>query len=99
MVLPSEESGLRVGTDFHLCFSPERVDPGNQQWQTRNTPKVIGGITPACAAAGVALYGRVFDRLVPVKSAEAAELVKVYENTFRMIRPRGPPHRRCSASA
>jgi UDP-N-acetyl-D-glucosamine dehydrogenase len=86
VVLPIlEESGLRAGTDFFLCFSPERVDPGNQQWQTRNTPKVIGGITPACLEAGAALYRRVFDTLVPVDSAEAAELVKVYENTFRMI--------------
>ncbi|HSJ14779.1 MAG TPA: nucleotide sugar dehydrogenase [Longimicrobiales bacterium] len=80
-----EESGLVAGVDFFLCFSPERVDPGNTVWQTKNTPKVIGGITAACARAGVALYGRVFDTLVPVESAEAAELVKVYENTFRMI--------------
>ncbi|HEX5725170.1 MAG TPA: nucleotide sugar dehydrogenase, partial [Longimicrobiaceae bacterium] len=80
-----EDSGLTAGEDFFVCFSPERVDPGNAVWHTRNTPKVIGGVTPACAAAGQALYGRVFDRLVPVESAEAAELVKVYENTFRMI--------------
>jgi UDP-N-acetyl-D-glucosamine dehydrogenase len=86
VVLPIlEESGLRAGTDFFLCFSPERVDPGNTRWQTKNTPKVIGGMTAECAAAGVALYSRVFDTLVPVESAEAAELVKVYENTFRMI--------------
>ena len=86
VVLPIlEETGLKAGEDFHLCFSPERVDPGNRVWQTKNTPKVIGGVTPACAQAGVALYGRVFDTLVPVESAEAAELVKVYENTFRMI--------------
>jgi UDP-N-acetyl-D-glucosamine dehydrogenase len=86
VVLPIlEESGLKAGADFFLCFSPERVDPGNAVWQTRNTPKVIGGITARCAEAGVALYGQVFDRLVPVQSAEAAELVKVYENTFRMI--------------
>jgi len=80
-----EESGLRVGEDFFVCFSPERVDPGNPVWQTRNTPKVIGGITPECLARGVALYERIFDTLVPVQSAEAAELTKVYENTFRMI--------------
>ncbi|HEX2165703.1 MAG TPA: nucleotide sugar dehydrogenase, partial [Longimicrobiales bacterium] len=86
VVLPIlEKSGLRAGEDFFLCFSPERVDPGNTQWQTKNTPKVIGGITPACSAAGLELYGRVFDTPVPVESAEAAELVKVYENTFRMI--------------
>jgi UDP-N-acetyl-D-glucosamine dehydrogenase len=80
-----EEVGLEVGTDFFLCFSPERVDPGNTVWQTKNTPKVIGGVTPECTAAGLALYKRVFDTVVPVESVEAAELVKVYENTFRMI--------------
>lgn len=80
-----EESGLRVGEDFFLCFSPERVDPGNPVWHTRNTPKVLGGITSDCRAAGMALYERVFDVMVPVESAEAAELTKVYENTFRMI--------------
>jgi UDP-N-acetyl-D-glucosamine dehydrogenase len=77
--------GLTVGEDFFLCFSPERVDPGNRTWTTRNTPKVIGGITDACLEVGKALYGKIFDTLVPVESAEAAELVKVYENTFRMI--------------
>jgi UDP-N-acetyl-D-glucosamine dehydrogenase len=86
IVLPIlEEGGLVAGEDFFLCFSPERVDPGNASWHTRNTPKVLGGITPACLDVGVALYGRVFDTMVPVESAEAAELVKVYENTFRMI--------------
>jgi UDP-N-acetyl-D-glucosamine dehydrogenase len=80
-----EESGLRVGEDFFLCFSPERVDPGNPVWQTRNTPKVLGGITETCTELGLALYSRVFDAMVPVGSAESAELVKVYENTFRMI--------------
>jgi UDP-N-acetyl-D-glucosamine dehydrogenase len=80
-----ERSGLVAGEDFFVAFSPERVDPGNPVWQTRNTPKVIGGITPACTEAAVALYGRIFDTMVPVESAEAAELVKVYENTFRMI--------------
>lgn len=86
VLLPAlEASGLAVGEDFFLCFSPERVDPGNVVWTTRNTPKVIGGITAACLDAGLALYARVFDTMVPVESAEAAELVKVYENTFRMI--------------
>src|SRR5688572_25823998 len=80
-----ESQGLAVGKDFFLCFSPERVDPGNPVWHTRNTPKVIGGITHACTAVGEALYSRVFDTLVPVSSAEAAELVKLHENTFRMI--------------
>jgi UDP-N-acetyl-D-glucosamine dehydrogenase len=80
-----QESGLTVGEDFFLCFSPERVDPGNLTWHTRNTPKVLGGVTAACGEAGLAYYSRVFDTMVPVESAEAAELVKVYENTFRMI--------------
>src|SRR4051812_8961335 len=80
-----EETGLKVGEDFFVCFSPERVDPGNPTWQTKNTPKVLGGITDACTEVGLALYEKVFDTMVPVESAEAAELVKVYENTFRMI--------------
>lgn len=80
-----EQTGLTVGKDFFLCFSPERVDPGNPTWHTRNTPKVIGGLTPACLEAGMAIYTRVFDVMVPVESSEAAELVKLYENTFRMI--------------
>ena len=80
-----EDEQLTVGEDFFLCFSPERVDPGNLVWQTRNTPKVIGGITTACSEMGTAFYSTVFDAMVPVESAEAAELVKVYENTFRMI--------------
>lgn len=80
-----ESTGLKVGTDFALSFSPERVDPGNAVWQTRNTPKVIGGVTPRCRELSLAIYGRVFDTMVPVQSPEAAELVKVYENTFRMI--------------
>ena len=80
-----EESGLVVGDDIFLCFSPERVDPGNETWQTKNTPKVLGGVTNACAEAGTAIYDQVFDTIVPVESARAAELVKVYENTFRMI--------------
>jgi UDP-N-acetyl-D-glucosamine dehydrogenase len=86
VLLPAFEStGLKVGEDFGLCFSPERVDPGNPVWQTRNTPKVIGGITPRCNEAALALYAKVFDTMVPVESPEAAELVKVYENTFRLI--------------
>jgi UDP-N-acetyl-D-glucosamine dehydrogenase len=87
ILLPSFEGdeGLVAGEDFFLCFSPERVDPGNRIWHTRNTPKVIGGITAACSEVGTAFYATVFDTIVPVESAEAAELVKVYENTFRMI--------------
>ncbi|MBW3629728.1 MAG: nucleotide sugar dehydrogenase [Gemmatimonadetes bacterium] len=86
VVLPIlEESGLRAGRDFFLCFSPERVDPGNAVWHTRNTPKVLGGVTHICTDVGTALYQTVFDTMVRVESSEAAELVKVYENTFRMI--------------
>jgi len=86
VLLPAlEATGLKVGEDFHLCFSPERVDPGNPTWHTKNTPKVVGGITPACSAAGAAFYERFLDTLVPVSSAEAAELTKILENTFRAV--------------
>jgi UDP-N-acetyl-D-glucosamine dehydrogenase len=86
LLLPRVESrGLQVGRDVFLAFSPERVDPSNPQWHTRNTPKVLGGITDACSRVGRALYGPVFDRLVPVSSPEAAELVKLLENTFRSV--------------
>ncbi len=86
VVLPIlEQSEKVVGRDFFVCFSPERVDPGNPVWHTRNTPKVLGGITDVCRQVGLAFYEKVFDTMVPVESAEAAELVKVYENTFRMI--------------
>ena len=86
VLLPTlEETGLRVGEDFQLCFSPERVDPGNQVWHTKNTPKVVGGITPECTAAGVAFYERFLDTIVPVSSTEAAEMTKILENTFRAV--------------
>ena len=86
LLLPKIESGgLEVGDNVFLAFSPERVDPGNPTWQTRNTPKVVGGITGACREVVLALYGPVFDTLVPVSSPEAAELVKLLENTFRSI--------------
>ncbi len=77
--------GYEPGQDFFLCFSPERVDPANEVWKTKNTPKVIGGITPDCTEAGVAFYGRFVDEMVPVSSAEAAELTKILENTFRAV--------------
>ena len=79
------KSGLEVGEDFFLCFSPERVDPGNQVWKTRNTPKVIGGVTSRCTDAGAVFYSRFIDRMVPVSSAEVAELSKILENTFRAV--------------
>ena len=86
LMLPALEStGLKVGEDFFLAFSPERVDPGNERFNTRNTPKVIGGITPACLKVAIALYQGAIDTLVPVSSPEAAELVKILENTFRSV--------------
>ena len=86
MLLPRlEESGLHCGEDFFLAFSPERVDPGRTDWTTRNTPKVIGGVTPACMEVVTAFYGEAIDTLVPVSSASAAEMVKLYENTFRSV--------------
>ena len=86
IMLPALEStGLKVGTDFFLAFSPERVDPGNPKYLTRNTPKVVGGITPACLEVAIALYQPAIDTLVPVSTTEAAELVKLLENTFRSV--------------
>ncbi len=86
VLLPAlEGTGLKVGKDFFLCFSPERVDPGNDVWKTKNTPKVIGGMTPGCIDAGLAVYERFIDTMVPVSSTEAAEMVKILENTFRAV--------------
>ena len=86
LVLPMlQESGLTVGEDFHLAFSPERIDPGNPQYQLKNTPRVVGGITPACRDAAVALYSTIVERVVTVSSAEAAEMTKLLENTFRIV--------------
>lgn len=80
-----EARGLTIGTDVFLVFSPERVDPGNPVWNTKNTPKVVGGITPACLEVATALYESCIERVVPVSSPEAAELVKLLENTFRSV--------------
>jgi UDP-N-acetyl-D-glucosamine dehydrogenase len=86
ILLPALEStGLTVGQDFFLAFSPERVDPGNPKYGTRNTPKVVGGITADCQRVAVALYQPAIDTLVPVSTTEAAELVKLLENTFRSV--------------
>ena len=79
------EKGLTVGEDIFLAFSPERVDPGNPKYHTKNTPKVVGGITPACTEIATALYASCIDTIVPVESTEAAELVKLLENTFRSV--------------
>jgi UDP-N-acetyl-D-glucosamine dehydrogenase len=85
-VLPLlEKSNLRVGRDFFLCFSPERVDPGNPQFKTANTPKVVGGITRTCTQLGELFYSQAIEHVVPVSSPEVAEMTKLLENTFRMI--------------
>jgi UDP-N-acetyl-D-glucosamine dehydrogenase len=86
ILLPALEStGLTVGEDFFLAFSPERVDPGNPTYGTRNTPKVVGGITADCLRVAAALYQPAIQTLVPVSTTEAAELVKLLENTFRSV--------------
>lgn len=86
LLLPRlQEHGLEVGKDFFLAFSPERVDPGNSEWGTRNTPKVLGGVTETCQRVILALYEPAFDSLVPVSSPEVAELTKLLENTFRSV--------------
>ncbi len=86
LVLPKlAASGLKVGKDFFLCFSPERVDPGNPKFQTSNIPKVVGGITSACTELGALFYQQALETVVPVSSTRVAEMVKLLENTFRMI--------------
>jgi UDP-N-acetyl-D-glucosamine dehydrogenase len=86
LLLPRlQGSGLQVGKDFFLCFSPERVDPGNPKFQTSNIPKVVGGITPACTEMGALFYKQALETVVPVSSTRVAEMVKLLENTFRMI--------------
>ncbi len=78
-------NGLKVGEDVFICFSPERVDPGNKVYTTRNTPKVIGGVTPACLEVATALYSKAVETIVPVSSTRTAEMVKLLENTFRSV--------------
>ncbi len=88
VVLPrlcENEQALQVGIDFFLAFSPERVDPGRTDWTTKNTPKVIGGVTPACLEVAQAYYGQAIETLVPVSSPNVAEMVKLLENTFRAV--------------
>lgn len=86
VLLPElQEKGLKVGEDFYLAFSPERIDPGNKTYGTHNTPKVIGGVTPACSEIIGALYSQVIQKVIPVSSPRAAEMVKLLENTFRSI--------------
>ncbi len=86
LVLPMlERDDLKVDEDFFLCFSPERVDPGNAKYQTVNIPKVVGGITAACTTMGALFYAQALETVVPVSSTKVAEMVKLLENTFRMI--------------
>jgi UDP-N-acetyl-D-glucosamine dehydrogenase len=80
-----EKAGFTVGTDLHVVYSPEREDPGNPKFSATNIPKVVGGITPACLAAGVALYEAAFDKIVPVSSCKVAELTKLLENIYRAV--------------
>jgi len=77
--------GFKVGEDVFLCFSPERIDPGNKTYGVRNTPKIIGGVTPACREVAAALYGTAVNQVVQVSSTRAAEMVKLLENTFRLV--------------
>lgn len=86
LLLPEiERSGLRVGEDVFLAFSPERVDPGRKDWTTANTPKVLGGITPVCTEVAAAMYAPAIQQVVRVSSAEVAEMAKLLENTFRAV--------------
>ncbi len=86
LILPElQKSGMTVGRDFFLAFSPERVDPGNPTWGTRNIPKVVGGVTPTCTRLAVQLYRQRLENVVPVSSPQVAEMVKLLENTFRSV--------------
>jgi UDP-N-acetyl-D-glucosamine dehydrogenase len=80
-----ERSGMKAGEDFHLAFSPERVDPGRTDWTTKNTPKLVGGLTPACTERAVELYRSAVDTVVPLSSPETAEMTKLLENIFRAV--------------
>lgn len=86
LLLPEfQREHFKVGIDFSLAFSPERIDPGNKTYKTRNIPKVIGGVTPTCTRLATLLYGQIVERVVPVSSPRAAEMVKLLENTFRAV--------------
>jgi UDP-N-acetyl-D-glucosamine dehydrogenase len=86
VVLPIlEESGLKVGHDFYLVFSPERIDPGNKKYTIKNTPKVIGGITPQCTRHATLFYSKFVEKVVPVSSTRVAEMTKLLENIFRCV--------------
>lgn len=85
VLIPKLTQGYELGKDVFIAFSPERVDPGNAKWGIKNTPKVLGGATPECLKAARALYGSIIDTIVPVSSTDAAEMVKLLENTFRAV--------------
>ena len=86
VILPIlEKTGLKLGSDFFLAFSPERIDPGNRKYHTRNIPKVVGGMTPECTDMAVSLYEQVVDQVIPVSSVKVAEMAKLLENTFRSV--------------
>ena len=86
LILPLlQKTGMKVGEDFFLAFSPERVDPGNPRYNTRNIPKVVGGVTPSCTDMAVLLYRQRLEQVVPVSSPQVAEMVKLLENTFRSV--------------
>lgn len=86
VILPLfEQKGLKVGEDFFLAFSPERIDPGNKQFGTKSIPKIVGGVTPECTRKAVALYQHALEAVVPVSNARVAEAVKLFENTYRSV--------------
>lgn len=86
VILPVlEKTGLKLGSDFFLAFSPERIDPGNRDYNTKNIPKVVGGITPECTDMAVSLYEQVVEQVIPVSSTRVAEMTKLLENTFRSV--------------
>ncbi|MDD5218766.1 MAG: nucleotide sugar dehydrogenase [Candidatus Omnitrophica bacterium] len=86
VILPAlESSGLKVGEDFFLCFSPERIDPGNPHYQTHNIPKVVGGVSPTCTDLAACLYGQITPQVIQVSSPRTAEMTKLLENTFRIV--------------
>ncbi|MSR76852.1 MAG: nucleotide sugar dehydrogenase [Candidatus Omnitrophica bacterium] len=86
VILPTlEKSRLKVGHDFFLCFSPERIDPGNPNFHTQNIPKVVGGVTPQCAKLAASLYEKITTSVLKVSSCRTAEMSKLLENTFRIV--------------
>ena len=91
--LCAHASGMKVGEDFFLCFSPERVDPGNSQYQTKNIPKVVGGITPACTEIGALFYKQALEHAIPVSNTGVAEMVKLLEKHLPDDQHRRPGQR------